>query len=215
MAQTSRTSSRSRRAPAAKPSGSTQFVGTALLVLLVGATTWFGFQEWNAQRREAAAWRRVGSCAAADSTSPTVTCVGVTLVDLTLPRRFAACAEILNRLPTCTVSVNAEALNSFQAAIAEIDTAGLGRHVTEFQTVNRRRCKSASTGSYIAGCISKHSYGIAVDIRPFADNVRWNSVVAEEPGLTEIVAIFKRHGFRWGMEFAGNPDPQHFEWIPQ
>ncbi len=183
--------------------------------MLLGATGWFGYQAWDTQQKEAAAWRRVGSCSALNTTSPTVTCTGVTLVDLALPRRFAACKAILTTLPTCTVSVNAEALEAFQAAVTEIDAADLGRHMTEFQTVNRRRCKSASTGTYIASCISKHSYGIAADIRPFADNVRWKSVVAHEPGLMDVVRIFRRHGFRWGMQFGSNPDPQHFEWIPR
>jgi D-alanyl-D-alanine carboxypeptidase len=98
--------------------------------------------------------------------------------------------------------------------VARIDQAGLGRFVTEFQTVNRRRCKNARTGGYIAGCVSKHSYGIAADIRPFDDNSRWKQVVAEEPGVQEVIDIFRDEGFRWGMTFAGNPDPQHVEWSP-
>jgi D-alanyl-D-alanine carboxypeptidase len=190
-------------------------VSTVILISTVAAVAWFGFSEWDTQRKEAAAWRRVGSCRAVDEVTPTVTCTGVTLVDLVLPRRFAACTEILQVKSVCTVAVNAEALPAFQAAVTEVDAAGLSRHVTEFQTVNRRRCKSASTGGFIAGCISKHSYGIAADLRPFADNTRWPTVVAAEPGLDEVVKIFERNGFRWGMNFADNPDPQHLEWIPR
>lgn len=190
-------------------------VSTCLVIATLALMAWFGFSEWDQQRNEAAAWRRVGTCRAITEESPEVICAGVVLVDLVLPSRFAACGEIRRFRPSCTVSVNAEALPAFQAAIAEVDAAGLGRHVTEFQTVNRRRCKSASTGRFIAGCISMHSYGIAADLRPFADNSRWPAVVASEPGLTGVIGIFEQNGFRWGMNFSGNPDPQHVEWIPR
>jgi hypothetical protein len=162
------------------------------------------------------AWQRIGTCTAVAPDSPQVVCDGVTLVPLTLPLSFPACDEIKPlRGGECVVDVNQEALPDFRAAVAEVDSSGLGKHVLSFGTVNRRRCRNARSGKYVEGCVSKHSYGIAVDFRPFADNARWDVVVRNEPGVSEIVSIFQRYGFRWGMEFSSNPDPQHLEWHPR
>ena len=98
--------------------------------------------------------------------------------------------------------------------MAEVATQGLGKFVTQFNTLNRRRCKDARTAAWKPNCISKHSYGIAVDIRPFDDNKNWNAVVKRDPGVAEVVQIFRNNGFRWGGTFA-NYDPQHLEWLPQ
>jgi hypothetical protein len=168
----------------------------------------------RARRAErAAAWKRIGRCVPVNETSETVTCTGVRLVSLQLPRSFAACRRIESRTGgTCAVPVNVEAHPHFASAVRRIDAAGLGRHVTEFQTVNRRRCKNAITAQYIGNCVSKHSYGIAADIRPFEDNARWEQVTAAQPGVQRVIDIFRDEGFRWGMNFSNNPDPQHVEW---
>jgi hypothetical protein len=137
------------------------------------------------------------------------------LVDLRLPRSFAACDEIVRVTGAgCTVKVNREVHDRFAAAVAEVDEAGLGQHVTSFGTVNRRRCKDALTGEFIEGCISKHSYGLAADLRSFGDNSRWDAVIRDQPGVQAMVDIFRSHGFTWGMSFQSNPDPQHVEWTP-
>jgi hypothetical protein len=190
---------------------------TALLVVAaVAAVFVVGFRQVREARRIDAAWKRVGTCAAVSASSPEVRCTGVDLVELALPSSFPACREIQPlKAGRCVVEVNREALSAFAAAVAEVEAAGLDRHIQTFGTVNRRRCRDARTGSYIPGCISKHSYGIAVDFRPFADNSRWDAVVRLEPGVSEIVEIFRSHGFRWGMEFGSNPDPQHLEWRPR
>jgi hypothetical protein len=161
------------------------------------------------QRRRDAAWRRVGSCSAA-GTSPVVSCDGVHLRALVLPSALKVCRH----MHPCTAKLNIEAIPSYEAALRDVVSAGLGPYVTVFDTVNRRRCKDALTGSFIAGCISKHSYGIAVDFRPFDNNARWNEIVSAHPQVLEVIAIFKRHGFRWGGTFQGNFDPQHLEWVP-
>jgi hypothetical protein len=186
-------------------------------MLMLGALVVFvAWPAYQKERRIRAAWERVGSCEATSASSPTVTCTGVELVQLTLPNSFAACAEI-RRLNDgrCFVPVNAEAAPDFQRAVARIDALGLGSHVTSFGTVNRRRCKDARTGSYIKGCISKHSYGIAADVRNFADNANWDEVVRREPGVQQMIEVFRAEGFRWGMSFSNNPDPQHVEWQPR
>lgn len=171
---------------------------------------WPGRAAWNRHQ----AWQRIGSCSAIGQ-SDTVTCQGVELVELRLPDSFAACTEIrpLNN-GACTVLVNQEVHARFAAAVTEIDSSGLGRHVTFFGTVNRRRCKDAVTGGFIDGCISKHSYGLAADLRSFADNADWDQVVAQQPGVQQMIDIFRAHGFTWGMSFQSNPDPQHVQWTP-
>jgi D-alanyl-D-alanine carboxypeptidase len=177
----------------------------ALLVLLVAT----GLGEYRAQQRRAEAWRKVGSCEAVGD-SPVVTCTGVTLTTITLPSSLAVCAS----LNPCEINVNAEAVPAFTSALAEVVAAGLSAHITQFGTVNRRRCKDARTAAYIPNCISKHSYGIAVDTRNFTDNANWEAVVAREPGVLKVVKIFKRNGFKWGGSFGSNFDPQHLEWEP-
>jgi D-alanyl-D-alanine carboxypeptidase len=185
-----------------------------VVTALVLGVAWLGYRQWTTQQQVNAAWRKIGRCAPISASSDTVTCTGVRTVDLPLPRGFAACAIILAKQSTCTAPVNVEAAPYFRRAVADIDAAGLGRYVTRFETVNRRRCKDARTGGYIPNCVSRHSYGVAVDLRPFEDNAKWNAVVAAEPGLTRVITIFERNGFTWGMHFAGNPDPQHVEWRP-
>lgn len=136
-------------------------------------------------------------------------------MDLRLPATFSVCDAIRRQNNgACVVQVNAEVHERFVAAVAEIEDKGLGSHVTSFGTVNRRRCKDAITGDFIDGCISKHSYGMAADVRSFGDNANWETVVAREPGAQQMIDVFRSHGFTWGMSFQSNPDPQHVEWTP-
>jgi hypothetical protein len=75
---------------------------------------------------------------------------------------------------------------------------------------------------------SKHSYGLAVDINPFLNPVRWkegyeyrqtipNGAVFEpsRPGTftvhSPVVHKFKTLGFRWGHSFTQKYDDHHFE----
>lgn len=181
-----------------------------LTLATISVLAWPVRTEWN-RRQE---WERIGSCGTVGD-SAEVSCEGVTLVQLRLPRSFAACAAIeASNGGVCSVPVNQRVADRFQAAVTEIDQAGLGKFVTSFGTVNRRRCKDALTGSFIDGCISKHSYGLAADVRTFGDNARWGEVVAEEPGVQAMIDVFRSHGFTWGMSFKSNPDPQHVEWTP-
>lgn len=186
------------------------FVSGLLLAGILLVLMWQAWRVFEDNRRERAAWKRVGTCNAVGATEKVV-CSGVTLVKLSLPKKIAACRD--NNL--CEVDVNREAVPAFEAALTEVVEADLGSFVPEFQTLNRRRCKDAITGNWIPDCVSKHSYGIAVDFRPFTDNANWEQVTDSEPGILDVVAIFRKHGFRWGGTFASNYDPQHLEWIPR
>lgn len=185
-----------------------EVVSGVLLAAILAVLLWQGWQVYAENQRERAAWRRVGSCEPVGATE-TVTCTGVHLVDLVLPPEIGSCRDA----GICTVKVNREALQAFRAALREVVAQELGEFIPQFQTVNKRRCRDALSGSWIPNCVSKHSYGIAVDFRPFEDNANWEAVVDRDPGIADVVAIFRKAGFRWGGTFD-NFDPQHLEWIP-
>lgn len=168
-----------------------------------------GLTQYHDKQRRDEAWRRVGRCEALGDSS-TVVCTGVRLVSITLPSTLGVCRAA----NPCEANVNYEAVDAFTFALQEVVAAGLSAHITQFGTVSRRRCKDSLTGEFIPNCISKHSYGIAVDTRNFTDNANWDAVVTREPEVLEVVKIFERNGFRWGGTFGANFDPQHFEWEP-
>ena len=75
---------------------------------------------------------------------------------------------------------------------------------------------------------SKHAKGLAVDINPFQNPVRWRTDYSfrkdkpvgaiynpDVPGTfypeNEVVLKFKEMGFRWGRTFRRNNDDHHFE----
>ena len=180
-----------------------------LILTQLGLLVRTGLRQYQDQQRRAEAWRKVGSCEALGD-SPTVICTGVILTSMALPPTLGVCRA----LNPCTVNLNAEAVPAFTAALNEVVAEGLSAHITQFGTVNRRRCKDAISGTYVPNCISKHSYGIAVDTRNFSDNANWDAVVTREPEVLDVVKIFQRHGFIWGGTFGSNFDPQHFEWEP-
>lgn len=55
--------------------------------------------------------------------------------------------------------------------------------------------------------LSTHAYGIAVDL-----NWARNPVGVLGAMHPRIVAVFERHGFRWGGRFAGVRDDMHFQY---
>ena len=58
--------------------------------------------------------------------------------------------------------------------------------------------------------LSVHSYAAAIDLNPEGNplGASWNAKKKMMP--LDVVAIFKRHGWKWGGEFS-RPDCQHFE----
>jgi D-alanyl-D-alanine carboxypeptidase len=129
-----------------------------------------------------------------------VTCPSVRLAKLRLPASFGVGRRR-------TVAVNTVALEVFRRVVRAIDRAGLGPRIKQFQTVNRRQCKSARTGKFIPGCVSLHSWGLAVDINPGKLNATKNG----QP-LAGVRKIFVAHGFVWGKTFKHNVDPPHFQY---
>lgn len=200
-----------------RPRGS-RLAAAFVVLALVGSSGWFAVrsaQEFLRDRAEAAALRRLGSCEILDPSVGTVACQGIVLATIRLPSSFAVCRRWREQGRDCIVEVHERARPAFLDAIDAIDAQGLGELVTEFSTVNERMCRDARTGGWRSGCVSRHSYGIAADIRSFGDNVEWDALVAADPRLTTMVGIWKRAGFRWGGDFDDNPDPQHVEWRPR
>jgi hypothetical protein len=129
-----------------------------------------------------------------------VTCPTVKYRLLALPASFAVPSGQRK------VQVNAAVYEAFRRAVVEIDRAGLGPRVKQFQTVNRRPCRRVS-GGIIAGCVSMHSWGLAVDINPGSLNA-----TRDGQSLAGVRRIFKSIGFIWGASFRSNVDPPHFQW---
>jgi hypothetical protein len=94
-----------------------------------------------------------------------------------------------------------------QRAFQEIEQSGLLSLVKSWDGSYSPR---AMTGR---SRISAHGLGIAFDI-----NVPWNPAGREPPpasqegSVIELVPIFQKHGFQWGGDFRGYPDPNHFQW---
>jgi hypothetical protein len=55
--------------------------------------------------------------------------------------------------------------------------------------------------------LSRHAWGIAIDL-----NVDFSQPGAGPIPTDEFIAIWGRHGFRWGGDFT-TPDNHHFEWV--
>jgi hypothetical protein len=75
---------------------------------------------------------------------------------------------------------------------------------------------------------SKHASGMAIDINPFFNPMRWKDSLSirpnrpygavynpEKPGTfyasSPVVLEFRKHSFRWGHNFAKKYDDHHFE----
>ncbi len=138
-----------------------------------------------------------GKCA---GTAGHVSCRGVQLTNLQLPGTFDVPSGQRR------VKVNVKAAEAFRQVVVAVDRAGLGSRIRQFQTWNERGCRYR-TGGWIRGCVSMHSYGVAIDINPGIPN-------ATEDGqpLAPVRKIFLAHGFVWGHTFQGNDDPPHFQY---
>jgi hypothetical protein len=93
-----------------------------------------------------------------------------------------------------------------RGALAEVARAGLAGGLGRYGGCYSPRL---IRGGNSAGHLSRHSFGIAVDVNT-RNNV-FGGRVSMDP---RIVAIFRRWGFAWGGTWA-RPDGMHFEWAPR
>ncbi len=100
---------------------------------------------------------------------------------------------------------------ALRGALGEVAAAGLAGAIDLADTRRNGGCyvprEIRSPGSNSGGSLSRHSWGIAVDINP-----RTNAFGATPRIDPRVVAIFRRWGFAWGGGFT-IPDGMHFEWV--
>jgi hypothetical protein len=91
--------------------------------------------------------------------------------------------------------------------MAEVTERGLGStvHTADFQYEGGCWNPNVVPGS--VGTISRHSWGLAVDI-----NVDTNPFGERPHQDARLVAIMRRHGFAWGGTWL-RPDAMHFEYV--
>lgn len=93
-------------------------------------------------------------------------------------------------------------VGQFQKVFNEIVAKGLADKIYSYEgCFNWRNIGGSSTRSL-------HSYAIAIDLN-YEGNEWGDSTPAMDRG---VVAIFKKHLFRWGGDYTGKKDGMHFEW---
>jgi len=104
-----------------------------------------------------------------------------------------------------SVTCHRAMLPALRGALTEIARAGLGGTLGAYGGCYRPRLVR---GGDSGGTLSRHSYGIAVDV-----NVARNSFGGRVDMHPRVVEIFRRWGFAWGGTWV-RPDGMHFEWVP-
>lgn len=106
-----------------------------------------------------------------------------------------------------TVTGNVRMLPALVAAMREVTARGLGStvHTADFQYEGG--CWNPNIVPGGAGTVSRHSWGVAVDI-----NVDSNPFGRRPRQDARLVALMARHGFAWGGRWL-RPDAMHFEYV--
>jgi hypothetical protein len=107
------------------------------------------------------------------------------------------------------VTVHRKAAAAFRAVDADIRAAGITYNFYDVQTY----CHRYIRGKYYEDrkIWSNHAFGVAVDINPDENPMRDDGVLQTDIPA-EVIAIFKRHGFRWlGESKSRRKDAMHFE----
>lgn len=118
-------------------------------------------------------------------------------------------ADIVARvLPVLgTVRCHRGVVDQLAMAMAELDRAGLAHVVDRGDFGRQGGCYNPRALRGGDGRLSRHSWGIAVDI-----NVAANPLGARPRMDQRLVAVMERHGFTWGGRWL-RPDGGHFEWV--
>jgi hypothetical protein len=115
------------------------------------------------------------------------------------------------RLPIIgTITCNRTIAPALAGALQEVADRGLAGAIDVGDTRRSGGCYNPRLirGGDSGGNLSRHSWGIAIDINPsqntFGGRVRMDH---------RVVEIFRRWGFAWGGTWV-RPDGMHFEWAP-
>lgn len=104
-----------------------------------------------------------------------------------------------------TVRCHRDIIDDITAVLDELVERGLGGAIDPDGYAG---CFYArQTGTSPDDAVSRHSWGIALDI-----NVDVSAPGGGIPLPTEVIEVFQRRGFRWGGDFPV-ADNHHFEWI--
>ena len=94
---------------------------------------------------------------------------------------------------------------SLEAALTEIQRAGLGAKVKSFAGAYYPRFVRGSTAN-----LSSHSYGTSIDINA-GENPQGKPPTADQ---TLLAPYFEKHGWFWADRYKNSPrDPMHFEYV--
>ena len=123
-----------------------------------------------------------------------------------------AAANLVSRdLPLIgPMSCHKAVIGHLAGALAEIQSAGLGRYIDRADT---RRYGGCYNPRFIRGTkaqgapVSRHAYAAAIDINPST-----NPFGGTPTMNLGVVSIFRKWGFAWGGTWV-RKDGNHFEWI--
>jgi hypothetical protein len=104
------------------------------------------------------------------------------------------------------VTVNGKIVPFLDGVQKDINSAKTGYKFDDIQTYNYR----SKVGG---GGLSLHSWGIAMDINPGRNPYQLGNYGAPQTDIPpKVIDIFRKYGFQWGGDWAGERDPMHFEW---
>lgn len=105
------------------------------------------------------------------------------------------------------ITCNKNVVPAMQGALNEIGNAGLGGLVYRGAGGCFGPREVRAIGSTTGGSLSRHSYGVALDI-----NTDQNPLGGVPHMDCRVVQIFRKWGFAWGGNFLAS-DGMHFEWV--
>lgn len=117
--------------------------------------------------------------------------------------------RLLRTLPRVkTLWVHKAAREEFAALLLYLSHTGarLGQTVDDWGFANRRIRGFLDWWSY-------HRWAIAIDLDATEHPLgkRHTTFAANQAEIAQVRAVCKRLGLRWGFDYAGRPDPMHFE----
>jgi hypothetical protein len=107
------------------------------------------------------------------------------------------------------ITCNKNVVPAIEGALNEIGNAGLGGLVYRGAGGCFGPREVRAIGSTTGGSLSRHSYGVALDI-----NTDQNPLGGVPHMDCRVVQIFRKWGFAWGGNFLAS-DGMHFEWVNQ
>lgn len=124
------------------------------------------------------------------------------IVDVEIPQ--------LVKLGAHAVKAHYKAADALKSVFSDIDAAGLAERIVTFDGTWVPRHMSWNPSRPI----SRHSWGIAIDINAAWNGYGTDGAAKEDHGsVAELVPIFEKHGFAWGglWKPLSAKDPMHFE----